>query len=143
MEQTAFESIIIGVNVFIFIMALTAGIMLMSNIIDMVNFANDQAIVGMNGSLAESIGVVTDRTYTGTQMLRYYREIIENNTQDELQVSKSQYEYVVKLSQLGVEKKIEEFVKINNVSNYLNDKFKLQYKGFENNKHKYIFILEE
>ena len=78
MEHSAYEAIMIGVNVFVFIAALSAGILLMSSIIDMVNFANEQAVVGMNGSLAESVGVVTERVYTGAQMLSYYRREIEN-----------------------------------------------------------------
>ena len=82
MEQSAFEALMIGVYVFIFIAALTAGVLLMSNIIDMVNFANQQAIVGMNGTLAETVGVVDERLYTGAQLVTYYRKQIERTAQE-------------------------------------------------------------
>ncbi|MBQ8044292.1 MAG: hypothetical protein IJ272_09160 [Clostridia bacterium] len=77
MEQSAFEAVMTGVNVFVFIIALSAGILLMSNVIDMVNFANERAIVGMNGTLAENVGIVDERIYTGAQMLTYYRKQLE------------------------------------------------------------------
>ena len=131
MEQSAFEALMIGVNVFIFIMALTAGVLLMSNIIDMVNFANDQAIVGMNGTLAETVGVVTERTYTGTQMLRYYKETTQSD--------KNPYSFKVKLSQNGQERSIESFIQNETMAKYLSHEFTLEYKGIENEKYTYVF----
>ena len=62
MEQNAYEALFIGVNVFIFIIALTAGIMLMTTLFNMINYANNAAIVGMKGSLAEGVGKV-DKEY--------------------------------------------------------------------------------
>ena len=38
MEQNAYEALFIGVNVFVFIIALTAAILLMTNLINMVNY---------------------------------------------------------------------------------------------------------
>ena len=131
MEQSAFEAIIIGVNVFVFIVALTSGILLMSNILDMVNFANDQAIVGMNGTLAESVGEVTERTYTGAQLLKYYEKTLDGD--------KSSYIFRVKLDKLGQEYAIASFIK--NISQYLNEKFELEYRGLEGEKYTYVFSL--
>lgn len=133
MEQSAFEAVMIGVSVFIFIIALTAGVLLMSNVIDMVNFANDQAIVGMNGTLAESVGVVTERTYTGTQMLRYYKEVMQQDN--------SPYILKVKLSEYGQEKAIDKYIQNEQDLSYLKNKFTLEYKGMENEKHIYVFSL--
>lgn len=135
MEQSALDAIMIGVNVFIFIIALTAGVLLMSNIIDMVNFANDQAIVGMNGTLAETVGLVTERTYTGAQMLRYYREKVENE--------KFAYDFKVKLSENGQEYSIEKFVQTINISTYLNKEFTLGYKEKKEDKYTYVFSLKK
>lgn len=137
MEQSAFEAVMIGVSVFIFIIALTAGVLLMTNVIDMVNFANDQAIVGMNGTLAESVGVVTERTYTGAQMLKYCEEKLQYD--ETLQQDKSPYKFKVKLTELGQEYDIETYIKNTIVSEYLNKSFKLEYKGLESEKYIYVF----
>lgn len=135
MERSAFEAFMIGVYVFIFIIALTAGVLLMSNVIDMVNFANDQAIVGMNGTLAESVGVVTERIYTGEQILAHYRKNIEN--------SQSAYDFKIKLSELGHEESIEHFIQSPNMTKYIGKQFILEYKGKNEDKYMYIFSLKQ
>lgn len=140
MEQSAFEAVMIGVNAFVFIVALSAGILLMSNVIDMVNFANERAIVGMNGTIAESVGVVEDRIYTGAQMLTYYREQIEQQEKyEQIEGQELDYEFKVKLSEIGEESKLAEFVQKESLNKYYNRQFILQYKGKENNKDTYVF----
>lgn len=140
MEHSAYEAIMIGVNVFVFIAALSAGILLMSSIIDMVNFANEQAVVGMNGSLAESVGVVTERVYTGAQMLSYYRREIEGQN---LANAQSKYTFNVKLDRLAQEKTLKNFIENQVIKDYLNKEFILQYKGFIGDKHAYVFSLKQ
>ena len=140
MEQSAFEMLIIGVNIFIFIAALSAGILLMSSITDMVNFANEQAIVGMNGTLAESVGVITERLYTGSQMINYYESSLET---ENVANGTSDYTFKVKLSKLGQEKALKNFVENENIKNYLTKEFTLKYKGMEQNKYVYVFSLKE
>ena len=133
MEQSAFEALTIGVSVFIFIVALTAGVLLMSNVIDMVNYANEQAIVGMNGTLAESVGDVNERIYSGSQLLTYYRQQVQEKTSEE-------YEFKVRLTKSGSPTGIESFVKNNGINNYLNEEFILEYQGInKNSKHVYVF----
>lgn len=145
MEQSAFEAIMIGVNVFVFIIALTAGILLMGSVIDMVNYANENAIVGMNGSLAEEVGVVNERIYSGKDLLTYYRkyvaedyEIEEGNVEN-----KSNYEYLVKLSDKSSEITLREYIEKENYSNYINEEFTLRYKGYIENKEVYVFDINE
>ena len=139
MEQSAYEAIMIGVNVFVFIAALSAGILLMSSITDMVNFANAQAIVGMNGTLAESVGIVTERTYTGAQMLNYYRDQIKSQTSD---TTISDNNFYVKLSKLGQEKTLKSFIESEALTSYINKEFVLVYKGKVNDKNTYVFTLK-
>ena len=139
MEQSAYEAIMIGVNVFVFIAALSAGILLMSSITDMVNFANAQAIVGMNGTLAESVGIVTERTYTGAQMLNYYRDQIKSQTSD---TTISDNNFYVKLSKLGQEKTLKNFIESEALPSYINKEFVLVYKGKINDKNTYVFTLK-
>lgn len=162
MEQSAFEAVMTGVNVFVFIVALSAGILLMSSVIDMVNFANDRAIVGMNGTLAENVGVVNERVYTGAQMLNYYREIEEAivrcphckgeiaidttecphcgetiNTDEK--ITDYKYNFYVRLDELGQERLLKNYIESESLRNYLNEKFILEYKGEEQGKHTYVF----
>lgn len=140
MEQSAFEAIMTGVNVFVFIIALSAGILLMSSLIDMVNFANERAIVGMNGTLAENVGVVDERIYTGSQMLTYYREQIERQ---ELNKQDLGYEFKVKLSKLGQEETLAHYIENEVITNYLNKQFILEYKEQSDGKQIYVFTLKE
>ena len=133
MEQSAFEAVMIGVNVFVFIIALTAGILLMTNVLNMVDYANRNAIVGMNGTLAESVGTVFERKYTGTELLTYYRKSLEGN---------NNIVYYVRQSEGGNKLTIEKFVKdTNNFSTYNNKEFLLEYLGKEGNKDAYVFSL--
>ena len=148
MEQSAYEALMIGVYVFVFIVALTAGILLMSNIIDMVNYANEQAIVGMNGTLAETVGVVNERLYTGAQLVTYYRQELEIESRyteeiESLEKKELDYTFTVKLSERGEEKSLKSFITSTNVKNYLNEKFVLRYKGENDGKHEYVFVKYE
>ncbi len=138
MEQSAFEALMIGVNVFVFIIALSAGILLMTSVIDMVNFANENAITGMNGTIAQNVGVVNERIYTGAQMLTYYRKQVQKLDNENNQLS---YEFKVRLSELGQEYELENYIQTENLNNYLNKEFILEYKGDEQGKHTYIFAL--
>ena len=133
MEQSAYEAIITGVNVFIFIIALSAGIMLMTSILDMAEYANENAVIGMNGSLAESVGTVEERVYSGEQILSYYRRVSNN----------SKYDFRIKTSELGSEQTLSSYIESESVYNYINDKFELQYKGVINEKDTYVFVLKQ
>lgn len=139
MEHSAYDAIMIGVNTFVFILALSAGVLLMSSIIDMVNFANEQAIVGMNGTLAETVGEVQERVYTGAQLLNYYRDVIKIETSA---FKDSGNDFKVKLSELGQERSLKSFIQSESVSEYLSEKFVLEYKGIINDKYTYVFSLK-
>jgi len=164
MEQSAFEAVMIGVNTFVFIVALSAGILLMSSVIDMVNFANERAIVGMNGTLAENVGVVNERIYTGAQILTYHRKLeeaiarcprchgeITKDTTECVHCEKTikvqdiiieyDYEYKIKLDELSDEQTLASFIENQKIKKYLNSKFILNYKGKSNGKYVYIFSL--
>lgn len=134
MEQSAFEALMIGVSVFVFVIALSAAVLLMSNVLDMVSFANEQATVGMNGTLAETVGVVNERTYTGSQLLSFYEKTLNNKT--------NTIEFKVKLSERGEEKTISNFINTAVLTNYLNKEFVLEYKGKIDKKDTYVFSLK-
>lgn len=136
MEQSAFEAIMIGVYVFIFIIALSAGITLMTNILDMAEYANESAAASMNGTIAENIGIVHERKYSGEQVLAYYRRMID-------ETGDSKYNFTIKLSNLGQEKKLQPYIESESIYNYMDSEFELQYKGVVGGKEAYVFVLNE
>ena len=142
MEQSAWEALMLGVSIFVFVIALSAAVLLMTNILDMVNIANERAMTGMNGSLAESIGVIEERTYTGAQLLTYYRE--QQEELEELQGQgkelKLKYEFQVVD---GLTKTLEEYIKSKDISSYFNKEFLLTYKGETEGKYKYVFSVRQ
>ncbi len=140
MEQSAFEAVMTGVNVFVFIVALSAAILLMSNVIDMVNFANERAITGMNGTIAENVGVVNDRIYTGAQMLTYYKNQMQRLESERQPLD---YEFNVRLTELGDEYPLASYVQTESLENYINEEFILEYKGEIQGKKVYIFALRQ
>ena len=160
MEQNAYEALFLGVNVFVFIIALTAGILLMTNLMNMVNYANENSVVGMNGSLAESVGNVQKRIYTGAQIMTYYNKLVENFCKSGGKEQDLSVVYYVKTNKNGHEYRIDKYitgkninckdleqdenlipnnVKGENISNYYNNKFEMVYKGKDNNTEKYVF----
>ena len=127
MEQNAYEALFIGVNVFVFIIALTAAILLMTNLISMVNYANENVVVGMNGSLAEIIGFVQDRIYTGSELLSFYRKNIDNN------------KYFVRESNGGHEVRLKKYIEDEALDTFYKSKFELVYKG-NSSEDQYVFV---
>ena len=132
MENSAFEALMIGVNVFVFIIALSAAVILMSNVINMVNYANENAIRGMNGSLAESVGVVHNRIYSGEQVLAYYGNLEKYNN----------YNFAIKLSELGNAIPLKSYIESESIYNYIDEQFELQYRGVVDSKESFVFIIK-
>lgn len=132
MENSAFEALMIGVNVFVFIIALSAAVILMSNVINMVNYANENAIRGMNGSLAESVGIVHNRIYSGEQVLACYGKLEKYNN----------YNFSIKLSELGTAIPLKSYIESESIYNYMDKQFELQYEGVIAGKESYIFMIE-
>lgn len=137
MEHSAFQALTIGVNVTIFIIALSASVLLMSNTLDMVDYANESAIQGMNGTIAENVGEVKEQTYTGSQLLTYYGKI-ENGEPDNLN-----YEIKIITSEYVTPQPLSSFIKNNNISVYIDKEFVLEYRGKTNDKHTYVLVMQE
>ena len=161
MEQNAYEALFLGVNVFVFIIALTAGILLMTSLMNMVNYANENAVVGMNGSLAESVGIVNERIYTGSELITYYNNFVESICKAKEKNEDITTRYYVRTSKTGQEQRIDKYITgqyVNctdianddiegqyitgeNFNNYYNKKFELLYKGKNNNIQEYVFVM--
>lgn len=119
MEQSAFEAVITGVNSFIFALSLTFGIMLMTNVLGMVNAANDTTMAS-EGSLIDSMGIVEERIIKGSDLLTYYRKS-----------EASSYKYYVKrLNQTNLID-LKQYVETQLIDSYISAKFKIIYNGQE------------
>lgn len=95
MENSAYEALIIGTNVLLFVLALTISINLMMNVREMSENANE-VISSENGSLVEIEGdgtpeagipgisdeLNTERIYSGREVLSYYMDSYTNNKYD-------------------------------------------------------------
>lgn len=72
MENSSIDAVLIGVNVFIFIIALTFSIMLMSTVLDMSNAVSTEVKTYGNSSILESIGSVEEKRISGTEVYAYF-----------------------------------------------------------------------
>lgn len=78
MENSGVEALIIGVNILIFVAALSIAIMLMINVLNMSNTANDIIKLNNKGSLVETKNVDYTKVISGQELLKYYTKNIEN-----------------------------------------------------------------
>lgn len=69
MESSGEQALIIGVNVFILVIALTCAIMLMTTVLNMSNAANTVIKTTTDSSLMTLYGGTNERVYTGSQVL--------------------------------------------------------------------------
>lgn len=78
MENAGIEALIIGVNVLIFVAALSVAIMLMVNVLDMSNTANDIIKSNNKGSLVETKDVEYIKVISGQELLKYHTKNIKD-----------------------------------------------------------------
>lgn len=78
MENSAYEALITGVNVTIFIVATTIGIMLFTTVLDLSDLANKDVIKATTGSIMIDGQQVEKRIVTGTELLAYYTNYEKN-----------------------------------------------------------------
>lgn len=80
MESSSEQALIIGVNVFILIIALTCAIMLMTTVLNMSNAANTVIKTTTDSTLMTLYGGTNDRVYTGEQVLALVEEYFSPTT---------------------------------------------------------------
>lgn len=76
MENSAVDAILIGINVFIFIIALTFAIMLMSTVLDMSNAALQEVKTTSKSSILESIVSIDKKIIKGSDVYAYYLQYL-------------------------------------------------------------------
>lgn len=119
MDSAAEEALVIGVNVIIFVIALTCAILLLTTVLNMSQAANTIATDTSDSTLMELYGEVDERKYSGTEVLA----IIEEYTRA---TSGMQEKYVLQLK-IGTN---AEYVENRTISlDDLKKEYKLVYKG--------------
>ena len=122
MSSSLQEALMLGIYTLIFITALTAGIMLMANINDMVDYVKQLTFSTSSGNLMEEYGDTQERTFKGTEIYSFYGQYKEGNLKEDL---------VINVVLEGEEKcNLEEFSELG--ISYLDEIFTLRYIG-ENN----------
>ncbi len=80
MENSAYEALITGVNVSIFIIATTIAILLFTTVIDLSDLANTSVKKGESGSVIVDGAQIENRIVTGSELLGYYTNYEKNKT---------------------------------------------------------------
>ena len=127
MENSAYEALIIGLNVFVFAVALTAGMALMTRINEMVEYTKINIESHVGGNLVKEYGNEQERTFTGAEVLSYYGQKVNGKLEG----------VTIKVRAGGAESDILTYGK-NSGMGYLNKIFILECRG-ENN---YLFRLK-
>lgn len=131
MESSSEQALLIGVNVFILIIALTCAIMLMVTVLNISNAANTVIKTTTSSSLMTLYGGTNERIYTGEQVIATIEEYNSptTNMADRM---------VLKLKVGNKETTIDK-----NYGSYdkdtLNAKYHLKYYGKESDKDVYVF----
>lgn len=127
MNDSAFEALMIGVNTFIFIIALTSGILLMGKINDLVEYTKKEVASNSNGALIENEGEIASRSFLGTEVYALYGQAKRGELESGVEI---------KVNLNGVKQKIEDYGGIGLV--YLSDTFLLQITD----ENKFVFVLQ-
>lgn len=132
MEANAERALEIGVNVFIFIIALTSAMMLLSNVLNISEAANDIIKDTSNSTLLELYGDTEERIYQGDEVIAVINEYLSETAQ----VNK---DVILKLTNSDTE--VPKEVKEINISlNILKSNYHLVYDGFDEDNKKDVYI---
>ena len=130
MESSGEQALLIGVNVFILIIALTCAIMLMVTVLNMSNAANTVIKTTTSSSLMTLYGGTNERIYTGEQVIATIEEYNSPTTNMKERM-------VLKLKSGDTETEIVEG--FNQYNQYMLDaKYNLKYYGKVSDKDVYV-----
>lgn len=135
MESSSEQALIIGVNVFILIIALTCAIMLMTTVLNMSNAANTVIKTTTGSTLMTLYGGTNDRVYTGEQVLAVVEEYFSPTTNME-------EKYVLMIDGNPVAGKANVRT-VTLTKSMLDSMYRLKYVGKEDGTEKYIYNFEK
>lgn len=127
MENSAYEALIIALNTFVFAVALTAGMVLMNSINEMVEYTKINIESEVGGNLIKEYGNEQERTFTGAEVLSYYGQKVNGKLEG----------VTIKVRAGGAETDIKTFGEGAGMG-YLNKTFILECRGANN----YLFRLK-
>lgn len=137
MENSGQEALVTGVNVSIFIIALTIGITLLTTVLSLAEIANEDVVKASSGGVM----VVNDgdgkRIVTGADLMNYY----SNYTNNSAAYQESKDDLFVKIG-AGQPQDLNTYIEsIEIKKDFFNTKFELIYDGIDTatNKEKYVF----
>ncbi len=72
MENSAYEALILGLNVFIFMLAISVGMLLMTTINQMIDYTRELGEAEIGGNLMKEYGDQQEREFTGAEVYALY-----------------------------------------------------------------------
>lgn len=129
MENSGYEALIIGVNVFIFLIALSIAIFLMNSTMDMSEKAN-KIIKDENTTMLE-VTEDKDRIITGEELIYYI------NNEDIM----NKYELCFNSSVTPLINHINHAVAMGSLKTIMNNNYRIEYGGISGHKLRYIFYI--
>lgn len=82
MNESTYDALILGLNIFIFTVALTAGMALMASINQMVEYTKISIEQQIGGNLVQEYGDEAERTFTGAEVLSFYGQKLNGKLKD-------------------------------------------------------------
>ena len=130
MESSAQEAIDIGISVLIFIVALSAAIILLTSVLNMSELANDIIKDTTGSALMTQFGETNERIYTGDEMLALIGECLAETNQlsDRIKLKIKEGHYVEEVDN-----------SFTMTTSALESQYILKYDGVESDKAVYIF----
>lgn len=82
MNESTYDALILGLNIFVFTVALTAGMALMASINQMVEYTKTSIEQQIGGNLVQEYGDEAERTFTGAEVLSFYGQKLNGKLKD-------------------------------------------------------------
>lgn len=137
MESSAERALEIGLNVFVFIIALTCSLLLMTNVLKISELASTIIKDTGNSTLMELYGETNERIYSGNEMFAIISEYISDTNNIKSKI-------ILRLNSNGVEKDI---INPNITVSEFNDSYTLKYMGMEedisDNLYKKVYVFSK
>lgn len=119
MENTT-EAFIIAVNVLVFVTALSAAMLLMQNVNNMVEYARTSIEQDSGGSLMQQYEDVNERTFSGAEVYALYGEQLEDEQKNNnilIRTNTATYTLKQFIAEYGTSYLSETFVLVNEKEN--------------------------
>lgn len=107
MENSAYEALILGLNVFIFMLAVSAGMVLMTTINQMIDYTREVGEAEVGGNLVKEYGEQQEREFTGAEVYALYGQELKGELEG----------YTIKVNAGGATQSLKNYGKTIGLSN--------------------------